>query len=187
VPEERSSYSLATAVLVEQGGRFYFYQPGIALIASGDSLANAYQKFVGQRRDFIEEIERFGFVGNRAPAAQYSAGPVVETHRGIASELGLFVAKCFIALLLVGGLLAAAVASLAPQGGITFADVANKAGEIAKDVQSLPPDRKEALRQSVGAISRELAPAIDAWRNPPSPGEPNSPSATSGAPAKPGR
>jgi hypothetical protein len=174
VPEEQSGYPLATAVLVEKGGRFYFYQPGIALIASGDSLANAYRKFVGQRRDFVEEIERFGFVGSRAPATRYSAGPVMGTNRGIASELGLFVAKCFIVLLLMGGLVAA-VASLAPQGGITFADVVNKAGEIAKDVQSLPPDRKEALRQSVGAISRELAPAVDAWRNPPPPSEPAKP------------
>lgn len=173
--EEQSGYSLATAVLVEQGGRFFFYQPGIALIASGDSLANAYRKFVGQRRDFIEEIERFGFVGNRAPAAQYSAGPIVGAHRGVASELGLFAAKCVVAVLLVGGLLAAAAAGLAPQGGISFSDVVNKVGDIAKDIQSLPADRKEALRQSVGAISRELAPAADAWRNPPPGSEPGKP------------
>ena len=29
------------------------------------------------------------------------------------------------------------------------------------------PERRESLRQSIGTISRELAPMVEAWRNPP--------------------
>jgi hypothetical protein len=45
--------------------------------------------------------------------------------------------------------------------------VSRKAADIVKDIHSLSKEDKEALLQSVAAISRELDPLVDAWRNPP--------------------
>ena len=184
----QSNHSLATAVLVEKQGRFYVYQPGIALIASDDSVAGAYRKFDGVRRAFIEEVERFGLVGRPLAEPARDARPAgPSAGRSVAAELGIFVVKCCIVVLLVAGLPAALLAGLAPREGVSFADVASKVTEIARDVQALPPESKEALRQGIGALARELAPVIEAWRNPPPASEPKSDPGAPAATNKPGR
>ena len=53
------------------------------------------------------------------------------------------------------------------EGRLSLADVARKAEDIARDARNLPEEKKASLRQNIGAISRELAPFVDAWRNPP--------------------
>jgi hypothetical protein len=102
----------------------------------------------------------------------------------------MFVAKVAIVLLLVAGLGAAAAIGMKNAvggGGVSMVDIANKAAEIVRDVQAMPPDRKESLRQSIGILSREAAPIVDAWRNPPPLPEPNVDPAAPGAANKPGR
>jgi hypothetical protein len=191
VQRAHSDHSFATAVLLEKGGRFYVYQPGLALIASDQSLLTAYRKFIGVRRDFIEEAERSGLAGHGPLPRAYVGVPEQSLARGgIAAELGLFVAKLCIVLLLVAGLGAAAAIGMKNAlggGGVSIVDIANKAAEIVKDVQAMPPDRKESLRQSIGVLSREAAPLMDAWRNPPPLPEPKGDPAAPGAANKPGR
>jgi hypothetical protein len=190
VQEAHSDRSFATAVLLENGGRFYFYQPGLALIASDQSLTSAYRKFVGIRHAFIEEAERFGWVGHRSPPRVPAGELERPPARGAAAELAMFVAKVAIVLLLVAGLGAAAAIGMKNAvggGGVSMVDIANKAAEIVRDVQAMPSDRKESLRQSIGILSREAAPVVDAWRNPPPLAEPNVDPAAPGAANKPGR
>jgi hypothetical protein len=167
-----------SAMLVEKDGRFFIYEPGLGVIASDDKIERAYEKFVGVRRDFVAEVARAGLTA-RVPPQPSQATAAVLAGRPMGGELRLFLAKTCIVLLIVaaaglvvvdgvnhaiGGL----VASVAPLGRISLADVAEKAQAIAIDAHDLPPARKEVLRQSIGALSRELEPIIDAWRNPPS-------------------
>jgi len=77
----------------------------------------------------------------------------------------MFFAKTCIVFLILGGLVALGGGLLKP---LAMADIADKAADIARDISSLPPEKKELLRQSVGTVSRELSPVGDAWRNPPS-------------------
>lgn len=193
--ESRWSGAPSKVVLVEKDGRFVVYQPGLALVASGNSIEDAYGKFAEAKLTFFREIERAGIgMDTAAPRRQEGTARVVAS-RGVFAELGMFVAKTCIVMLLVAGIcgvMAIAVkqsigrltASLPSEigratggvseffkslGSISMVDIANKAAVIAQDVQAMPEERKEALRQSVGILSRELAPIAEVWRNPPPP------------------
>jgi hypothetical protein len=167
-----------SATLVEKDGRFFIFEPGLGVIASDEKVERAYEKFVGARRDYVEEIARAGLTEASAVGPS-EARTAVLAGRPMGSELRLFLAKTGIVLLIVAVVVAVVVdrvnraigglaSTIEPLETISLADVARKAKEIAIDARELTPDNKETLRQSVGALSRELAPIIDAWRNPPS-------------------
>jgi hypothetical protein len=169
----------STSLLVERDGTFYVYQPGLALIASGQSLAEAYGKFSTARREFLKEAERAGFldVALAVPSSEFRGQVRPAEVRDFVSELGLFLAKMCIVLILTGGIVGAAVVAVMKSvdhvssavssslAGLSIVDVANKVALIAQDVQAMPADRKEALRQSMGVLSREFTPMFDAWRD----------------------
>jgi hypothetical protein len=177
-----SEQSEATANLLERDGRFFFFQPDIGVIASDEDIDRAYAKFGEARRAFRHEAERAGLVVGGAAFAQpgSDAGlPPAPGNRSVGVELGMFAAKLVIALVLIGaiggavisrgasGVAAAIDQAIGPTKSISLADITRKAADIVKDIQSLTKEEKESLRQSVGAISRELGPIADAWRNPP--------------------
>lgn len=192
--ETRWDQSSSAAVVLEKNGRFFAYQPGLALISSADTVEAAYRKFSEARRSFLEDAKQAGLgVDSAAVAPPAKHERLVVSRDGLAAELGLFLAKTCIVLLVVGGLGAVAAAaairaagsltgSLAPEiaratsgaseffksfSSISMVDIANKAAVIVQDVQAMPEYRKESLRQSVGILSREAAPIVEAWRNPP--------------------
>jgi len=177
---QRTNDSGHSVTLVEKNGRFFFFQPDVGVIASGESIEDAYQKFLGARHAFLREVEQAGLtVGDKHGAAGAQGIVLTSAVRNLSSELGLFVAKLCIAIVLIAAISGAVLTRAA--GGITtaidqvagsaksisIADVSRKAADIVKDLQSLTEHEKESLRQSVGTISRELDPIIDAWRNPP--------------------
>ena len=192
--ERRNDQSPPTAVLLEKDGRYFFYQPDTGLIASDESIETAYAKFESARRGFIEEVERAGLTRGQAVGSEQAASTVMS--RDFAGELKLFLAKACIVLVLVatvgglvgalaarsvGGLAAAIDQALTPLKTLTLSDVARKAADIARDSQSLTPQEKESLRQSIGTISREVGPIVDTWRNPPPLAQPtNNPEAAPG-------
>lgn len=179
IPRDRSP---SAVVLVEKEGRFFVYEPELGVIASADNVEAAYARFLEARRGFIAEVDEAGLaVPRTAPTAQVEALPVAR--QGLARELGLFVAKVVIVFIGVGAIALVAVsgirqsvdhlvASVGPAvggfGKLSLADVVVKAEDIARDAGNLPDDSKESLRQSVGALSREIEPVVEAWRNPPS-------------------
>ncbi len=173
--EARPDHSPSATVLVENSGQFFCYQPGLALIASDNSVEGAYHKFVGARRDFFEQIARSGLQAGRLGSSVETAASMPQpAGRGIGADLGLFLAKTGIVLLVITGIGAATAAGvsrllggLPPVGSISMMDVANKAAMIVRDVQAMPQESKESLRQNVGILSRELAPIVEAWRAPP--------------------
>jgi hypothetical protein len=161
-------HSQTTAILVEKSGRFFFYEPGLALIVSDDGIKRAHEKFVDARQAFFEEADRAGLRAGRPAAVTRVARPAQQlAGRGVAAELGLFLAKICIVLLIVAGGGAAVMMGITPPGSVSMVDIADKAAVIVKDVQAMPQDRKDSLRQSITILSREAAPMIDAWRNPP--------------------
>jgi hypothetical protein len=158
-------------VLLERGGSFFVYEPNLGIIASDGTVEGAYRRFAGAKIALVEDAERAGLALRRsAVPARLPARPrrVATGQRGVVAELSLFVAKIGILFLVVGAI-GLAVAKTAGSGGkpLGMADIVDKAAEIARDVAGLPPEKKESLRQSVGAVSRELGPVFDAWRNPP--------------------
>ena len=173
VSEIRSDRSPGEAVLLAKGGRFYIYEPDLAVIASGDSVEAAYRHFGDARQEYLGELERAGVsIG----------GPVVPLRRDVRRELTVFCAKLCIVLVVIAavgvpailgvgrsidGLATALSGAVDSMGSLSLGDLAQKAAAIAKDAQSLPDDKKEQLRQSIGIISREASPLLDAWRNPP--------------------
>jgi len=177
---QRTNDSGRSVTLVERNGRFFFFQPGIGVIASDVDIENAYQKFIGAEHAFWHEIGQAGLSAGGSQGAATPHGVVLTTAgRSVSSELGLFVAKLCIAIVLVAaiggtvvtravsGVVASVEQAVGPAKSISVADVSRKAADIVKDMRSLTEQEKEALRQSIGAISRELNPMIDAWRNPP--------------------
>jgi hypothetical protein len=197
VSETRSDQSSFTAVLLERDGKFYFYQPGLAVIASGESVEGAYQKFLGARRNFIQEVENAGLsAGTGQPSTPTLPQPLKirrARSNGIVRELGLFLAKMCIVLLIMAAIGAVAavevkrstarlvastrlfvhaltsgqsslLSGIKSQTKISLVDILSKAAQHA---QAMPEDRKEELRQSVGILSREAEPLIEAWRKPP--------------------
>jgi hypothetical protein len=183
--ERSGGDSPAAAVLLEKGGKFYFYQPGTSVIASDANVETAYGKFLQARREFQEQVDAAGLTlgGPSAPTT-------IEARiggRSTAGELTLFLAKACIVLVIVGGILAAVAEraatgiaaaidnSLRPVSTISLADVSHKAAEIVKDIHSLTKEDRESLRQSLATISREIEPYADAWRNPPAAPQPSNP------------
>lgn len=167
-------------VLLEREGRFFVYQPAFGLIASGDSVATAYQKFADAQRLFLDDVRRAGLTVATAVQAPVEAS--VAVHRGFLAELGLFVAKFVLVLLVLAGAGGMAVGALEnavsgigqaitrvvnSAGSLTLNDAVTKSEDIVRDFNNLPANRKEELRRNVGEISRQLTPIIDAWRNPP--------------------
>ena len=172
-------------VVVERDGRFFAYEAGLTLIGSGSTFGAAYANFLTAKRSYYEELEKAGLeVVAIAPQPKREMAV-----RGVLAELGLFLAKASIVLVLIAGLSGAAVASvlqlmgrlgpeivmatnvvseaLKPLANISMIDVANKMEVVVRDVQAMPEERKESLRRSIGILSREVAPIVEAWRNPP--------------------
>ena len=165
------------AVLLARAGRYFFYEPGIGVIASSENIEAAYKKFDAARREYIAQAESAGLT-----TAESGPGAPVELRFSARRELALFVAKVciFLAIAAVVALpviigisrsieqAAAGISSVVSREGVlSFADVARKADDIVRDARSMPEEKKASLRQNIGAISRELAPFVDAWRNPP--------------------
>lgn len=168
--EGRTEPSPVRVVLLEKDGRYFFYEPGLAVIGSGENVAEAYSKFIGARHGYVTEAEQAGL----APGASF---PGVPQPRGFGAELGLFTVKACVVFIFIVGALAVA---MRPLTTISMYDVADKIWVIAKDLRELSSERKETLRQNIGEISHEIAPYVEAWR---SPGEIPAPAAT----AKPGK
>ena len=172
--------SKASVTLLENNGRIFFFQPDIGVIASDESLEKAYAKFIGARQAYWSEVDGSGLRiggGSIVPAQEITVSTTGARSAWV--ELGLFVAKFCIVLVViagVGGVLVTRVAgsigaaidnAVGPSKSISLADVVRKSSDVVKDLQSLTGEEKEALRRNVAAISRELAPIVDAWRNPP--------------------
>jgi hypothetical protein len=177
VSEAVGDHSLDSTVLIERDGRFYFYQPGLGVIGSADSISAAYERFLGLRRSYLEEVQRAGLTAIPANPSHAQVSAVV-SRPNFLKELQLFVAKSAIALVIlsligmfVGAIVGRAVHDVAASVGgvqpVSIKDVVDKAADVAKDLKSLSPERRESLRQSIGTIARELAPMVEAWRNPP--------------------
>jgi hypothetical protein len=183
VAEIRPDQLSASTVVLAKDGKFFVYEPGLGVIASGSSIETAYEKFNDTRQTYLAEVEHAGLRAVR-PAPR-----LLQT--SVARELAMFCSKFCIVLIVLtsvaipGGMavshaLEQAVANVsknfASTGSVSLKDVAQKAADIAKDARDLPPEKKELLRRSLGEISREIEPFVDAWRNPPDP---------NGAPAQP--
>ena len=175
MPELRPGKSPDATVLLAKDGKFFVYEPGLAVIASGDSVEAVYRRFGEVRQEYLSQLEHAGVSAGR---------PAVSARQEMRRELTVFIAKFCIVLVLIAamgvpaavgisrsieGLNAALSTAVGSAGSLSLGDLADKAAVIAKDAQSLPDEKKEQLRQSVGAISREMAPIVDAWRNPPEP------------------
>jgi hypothetical protein len=167
----------STAVIVERDGSFFVYQPDLGIVASDGTLEGAYRRFVDTRQTLLAEAARAGLVVRDAvelnksrPARQRSVQPAfspsVVGQRSFGSELALFVAKMCVFFVVIGAIVGSVALSLDIKP-LAFADISDKAADIARDVSSLSPEKKEQLRRSVGIISRELGPVGDAWRAPP--------------------
>ncbi|MBS0546239.1 MAG: hypothetical protein JSR24_00740 [Proteobacteria bacterium] len=172
-------------VLLERDGHYFFYQPAFGLIASGDDVASAYQKFGEAQRLYLNDVQRAGLELPTAQGIRQAAG--VAVHRSAAAEIWLFAAKFGLAVVLLGVAGSVAVSALsgalasAAQGvskafaglsSITLSDVVTKSDDIVRDIKTLPESRKEDLRRNVGEISRQLTPIVEAWRNPPASADP---------------
>jgi hypothetical protein len=176
VPEIRPDQLPASTILIARSGKFFVYEPGLGVIASGQKVEEAYERFGVMRQRYFEEVESAGLTACR-PLPRASG-------QGIGRELSIF----FLKVCIFVGVLAAIVvpltasigraveqtvvaisSNLSSTGSISLKDVAQKAADIAKDAQDLPPEKKEILKQSLGVISRELKPFVDAWRSPPNP------------------
>lgn len=166
-------------VLLERDGEYFFHEPGTTLIGSGDSVEHAYMRFMANRQDYVAASQRAGLSSGLEGGARTPPSLGNTYGRSRWSELGMFVAKAVIVLVVIAGSLAAALAPLAnsvgglgermamalrPVTGLSMNDVVDKSAIIAKDFRSLPDDRKEAFRRNLGEIAREIRPYVDAWR-----------------------
>lgn len=180
-----------SVVLIEKGGNFFVYEPGLGVVASGSTVSDAYGKFVAARRVYVDCIEQAGLAVS--PASPPQQGGELSLRRDVRGELGMFLAKTLIVMLVIGAIfgpifLVAGRAieraaggigqELAGVGALSLADLSRKTGDIVRDWQDLPEDKKVQLRENLGTISRELTPFLEAWRNPPAVEKP---------PARPGR
>ncbi len=176
VGDERQPY---TAVLIEREGRFFFYEPGLGVIASAENVDQAYNRFVEARENFVTEIEQAGLSSARVDVQQ------PQSTRSIGGELKIFMVKTTVVVMVIA-IMAATLglgighavdrlsqsigAIVAPLTSVSISDVSLKAAEIARDVREMPDGNKDLLIRSVGYLSREAEPVIAAWRNPPPPG-----------------
>lgn len=167
----RQEVAPSTAVLLERGGSFFVYEPNLGIIASDETVEGAYRRFAGAKRALAEDAERAGLMLRRSVASARLPAqprPSAPGRRGVVAELTMFVAKIGIFFVVVGAIGVAVLMAIGPTvKPLGMADIVDKAAEIARDISSLSPEKKELLRQSVGIVSRELDPVGDAWRNPP--------------------
>lgn len=89
------------AILSETNGKFYFYQPELNLIASGDTVASAYENFCGVRLNFFHEIERAGLEDELPTRRALRATGALRGGRGFRDEMGVFLFKTAIVFLLI--------------------------------------------------------------------------------------
>lgn len=179
----RESFS---AVLIEREGRFFFYQPGLGVVASGDTIADAHRKFADARDALLEEARSAQLeIGQpselMAPSRAREAVAIVPSS-SIARELIVFLAKLSMVLGLIGAIGGIAGSAIEKQIGQLSANMAanqlslrtivQKSNEIVRDLRDTPDESKEALRRNLAVIARSLAPFSDAWRNPESVPEP---------------
>jgi len=172
MPETRAADRQASAVLIERDGSFFAYEPALGLIASGETAQAAYREFEAARRKLMADVERAGLTIDRDAGRK----------PGMTAELGIFVAKtCIVLVLIVAiGAIGAVKVIQSAQGAavaignalgsgktISMVDVVQKSGEVVRDLQSLSDDNKKALINNIGTVSRELTPYVEAWRNPP--------------------
>jgi hypothetical protein len=177
VSETRPENPPVKAILLLKDGKYFVYEPGIGVIASDENVEVAYARFNDARHEYVTQAEQAGL------ASGVSSGATSFTlQQSVWRELSLFVAKVCIVLAIVSIVTLPAIimlgrsidqaatnvaGALSGGGNLSLADVVRKAEDIARDARNLPEDRKVSLRQSIGAISREVAPFVDAWRNPP--------------------
>jgi hypothetical protein len=174
----RSKRSPSTVVLVEKDGRFYVYRPELGVIASDASITRAYEKFLASERVLLDDLGQAGLLLERpASAIPDSASP----SRSLTYDLGLFLTKACVVFLLIGvifmiaasmvsnvveNLASPIMSSLERLGHLSINDIAAKVSDIARDAHDMSEERKRQLRDSVGALSREMQPIIDAWQYP---------------------
>jgi hypothetical protein len=165
----------ASTILVERNGKFFFYEPDHGVIASGSTVDSAFDQFTRTWNARFEQAEQAGIPIEVGRAR--TLGDKVAVRSDIVGELKIFLAKIAIVLVIlavvgllavkaVGGVAEKLASALAPLGSISMVDIANKAEIIVKDVQAMPPERKDALRRSLAILSREVEPLAEAWRNP---------------------
>lgn len=171
----------SSAILLERQGRFFFYQPGLGVIASGESVGAAYERFAGARSSYLAEAERAGLTTVPPTAATGSfVGPTGTTvaRPDMLRQLALFGIKTVIVLAIIGvvaqvvansigGAIDRASQALARLEPISIQDVGDKTAEIVRDFKQLPENRRDAFLQNIGILSRTLEPYVEAWRNPP--------------------
>ncbi|WP_395624343.1 hypothetical protein [Sphingomonas daechungensis] len=144
--------------MIEKDGRFFLFEPGLALIGSGANIDEAYAQYVDLRRRYVSDIEMSGL----APVV--FARPSKGLLKGVLVELSTFLAKTILVVLVLAGLLVAAVI---PVTTLSIADVADKAFDVAVDMQGMKEDQRRKLSQSIGEISRQLRSFAESWQNPP--------------------
>lgn len=168
---------LFTAVLIQKDGKFFCYQPGLGIVAADVTAAGAYEKFSETRRSCLQEAERAGLLTSPpVDFLQSSSRRLRASRGGLARELGLFLSKACIVLLIVGAIGVAGVVEARHSISrldlklaqdlkkISLVDAVNKAAQHA---QEMPEGRKEQLRRSIAILSRESEPLMKAWSNPP--------------------
>ncbi|HVA14959.1 MAG TPA: hypothetical protein VNF99_17060 [Stellaceae bacterium] len=171
------------AILSEKNGKFYFYQPELNLIASGDTVSAAYENFRDVRLEFLHEIERAG-LENELPtprARRVRGAPLGE--RTVTREMGVFLVKAAIVLVVIALIGAAgmfaterAVSRVTARldsggiksltGGLQHASLVDFLNNAARHAEAMPAARKEQLRESVGILAREAKPIVEALEAP---------------------
>lgn len=181
-------------MLLKKDGRFFCYEPGLPVIASGASMVEAHEKFLNSKAELLEASKYSGVdIGDtlsrdtgRARSLDIRATPsrslIAVPSRNFLGELALFICKTVILLLIIAGLgwkVAQVVSSAdANSKALSLNDISRKSEEVARDIRTVSTDSRETLRRSIAALSRFLAPLGDAWRNPdgiPEPVNPASP------------
>lgn len=172
-----------TALLQERNGKFFIYQPEFGIIAVGESITAAHEKYLSLKRDFLTEIEHAGLQDLLPSPVTLTGGhsPAGSRRGTLSAELRLFIAKTSIVLAIMGligvtlvistkrpidRLIASAtdiVRTAHSLEHISAIDIVNK---IAQHAQAVPPARKEKLRQDIETLSREAAPLISSWQKP---------------------
>lgn len=166
-----------TAVLIQKDGKFFCYQPGLGLVVADVTAAGAYEKFSETRRNCLQEAERAGLLTSPpVDFLQSSSRRLRASRGGWARELGLFLAKACIVLLIVGAISVAGIvearhliSKLGPElaRDLKKASLVDAISKAAQHAQEMPKARKEQLQRSIAILSRESEPLMKAWSNPP--------------------
>ncbi len=164
------------AILSEKNGQFYIYQPELNIIATGETLASAYDKFCSIRLDFLHEIERAGLEdelpqvrpvrGARTSMRGTGGGAVAAAGNlsmfivKLAIVVGLFAFVGVVGLFALERVVTNGVARI--NNGTAHASLVDLTNNAARHAQAMPADRKDQLRDSVGILAREAKPILDA-------------------------